>query len=149
MAGEIAEYLKTHFGLQNISGDDVKTIESIFSEQGFEKDEIIFREGEPGDRMFFIREGLVKVYLREIEKGKTIALIKKGELVGELSFFDNGPHSAEAMALTKTDAYVLNLDRFNGMKKTNPGLALEITDIVLKVVSARLRGTTRKMYGIY
>lgn len=145
----IREYFKKYTKIGDLTEREMDDLKKIFLEKSFKKDDIIFKENEMGDRMYFIIDGLVKIYLTDIEEGKTIALMKKGEIFGELAFFDRQPHSAEAVALTEIDMFVLDLDKFKGIRQSNPGLALKITDIILNTVAKRLRGTTRKMYGLY
>ncbi len=149
MKESIGDYLEKHYKISGLKDKDIKDLEKMFSEQSFGKDETIFKENELGDKMYFVIRGLIKVFLKELDKGKTIALMKPGEIFGEITFFDRQPHSAEAMSLSDSDVFILNLDKFNDIKTSNPGLALKIVDIVLKTVAGRLRGTTRKMYGLY
>jgi CRP/FNR family transcriptional regulator len=149
MNNSIVEYLKKHYEIEEAGEKGIEDLEEIFSEADFKKDEIIFKENEPGEKMYLVIKGMVKIYLTELDGGKTIALIKSGEIFGEIAFFDKQPHSAEAMALMDTEIFVLDLNKFNDIRKTNPGLALNITDVVLKTFAKRLRGTTRKMYGLY
>ncbi len=145
----IREYFKKHTKIGDLAEREIDDLKKIFLEKNFKKDDVIFKENEMGDRMYFIIDGLVKIYLTDLEAGKTIALMKKGEMFGELAFFDRQPHSAEAVALTETGMFVLDLNKFKELRQSNPGLALKIIDIILNTVAKRLRGTTRKMYGLY
>ncbi len=149
MKESIADYFEKHYKISGLKDEDKNDLEKVFSLQSYEKDETIFKENEPGDRMYFVFSGLVKIFLKELDKGKTIVLMKPGDIFGEIAFFDRQPHSAEAMSLVDTEVFILDLDKFNNIKTSNPGLALIIIDIVLKIVAKRLRGTTRKMYGLY
>jgi CRP/FNR family transcriptional regulator, cyclic AMP receptor protein len=149
MKNSIAEYLNKYYKFGEVSEKEKKDLEEIFSEETFKKDTIIFKENEPGDKMYFVIDGMAKIYLTELDNGKTIAIVKPGEIFGEIAFFDKQPHSAETMAMTDTVIFVLDLNRFNEIRNTNPKLALKITDIVMKTFARRLRSTTRKMYGLY
>ena len=56
--------------------------------------EFVFREGEPGDSIYVITQGVVEVNL----KGKVIATLKEGEFFGEGSYFSREPRNAGVTA---------------------------------------------------
>lgn len=71
--------------------------------------EIIFREGEQGDRMFVIQSGRVKV-IKETPAGEiVIAILGNGEIFGEMALFSKSPRSATVTALG--DARILGIDK--------------------------------------
>ena len=71
--------------------------------------EIIFREGDPGDVMYVVQSGKVRI-TRETESGEvTIATLQEGEIFGEMSIFDRQPRSATVVA--SGDARVLSVDK--------------------------------------
>jgi CRP-like cAMP-binding protein len=69
---------------------------------GFEPGTILFKEGDPGDGFFIVREGEV-----DIVKGhgtlaaRTLATVTAGQVVGEISALDHGPRFATAIAKTR------------------------------------------------
>ena len=69
---------------------------------------VIIREDEISRKMYFIREGKVRVYKRYLGQKITLAILGEGEVFGELSFFDAKPRSASIEALT--DVTVLAVD---------------------------------------
>ena len=62
--------------------------------------EVIFRQGYPGDNAYIIQEGYVEIY-EELPDGgeRRIAVLKEGEMFGELAVLDDAPRSASARAL--------------------------------------------------
>src|SRR4029077_10912785 len=80
----------------------------------FRRGETIFHQGDPGDSLFIIESGAVKIVLPspEGEEGAIIATLTRGDFFGELALLDGAPHSATAVALEPTDALVLKRDRF-------------------------------------
>jgi len=145
----ITEYLEKYFGISGLSESDKKDFPGLFETKTYKKDELIFRQNETGEEMYFVKKGLVKIYITELEGGKTIALMKEGTLFGEIALFDNQPRSAEAKSMGDTELLLVGKQKFNSLKETNPRLALKIVDVVLETFCKRLRGTTRKMYGLY
>ena len=67
----------------------------------FRKNETIFHQGDPGDSLFIVESGSVKIVLPspEGEEGAIIATLSRGDFFGELALLDGAPHSATAVAL--------------------------------------------------
>ena len=69
---------------------------------------VVFEEGEPGDRVFLILAGKVKISRRSTDgRENLLAVLGPGDIFGELSLFDPGPRSATVTAVT--DATFLSL----------------------------------------
>lgn len=97
--------------------------------------EIIFREGEPGEMMYSIQSGKVKIMKQAFSGLVTIATIGVGEIFGEMSLFDKLPRSATAVALG--EARMLSIDRqklFSSVSH-DPTLLFKI----LETMSGRIR----------
>lgn len=96
----------------------------------------IFREGDPGDVMYVVQDGLVDI--RKEARDNTIQLttLGKGELFGEVALVDHSPRTASAIAGAQ-GAMVLAIDRahFVYLVSQQPAFAL----LVLEVMASRLR----------
>ncbi len=90
----------------------------------YRKNEIIFHQGDPGDSLYIIESGSVKIVLPspEGEEGAIIATLMRGDFFGELALLDGAPHSATAVAIESTEALVLRRDRFEDLVETQPQL---------------------------
>jgi CRP-like cAMP-binding protein len=100
---------------------------------------IIFLEGDPGESLYVIEHGTVKIALTSPEgKELVLALLGPGDFFGDLTLLDGDPHSADAVA--KTDCRLLLLQRgaFLGFLETHPRAA----GAMLAVLSRRLRRNT-------
>src|SRR5256885_12337424 len=65
------------------------------------KGEIVFSEGEPGDSLYIVLSGKLKVGRRAADgRQNLIAVMGPSDMVGELSLFDPGPRTATATAVT-------------------------------------------------
>ena len=70
--------------------------------------DVLFHEGEPGDRLYLVREGKIKLGRRSNDgRENLLAVLGPGEMFGELSLFDPGPRTATATVVA--DAVVLEL----------------------------------------
>lgn len=71
--------------------------------------ELIFKEGDEGDRMYVIQSGRVQITKNTSSGELTIATLGKGEIFGEMALFDRLPRSATARALD--EARILSIDK--------------------------------------
>ena len=95
--------------------------------------EVIFKEGEPGDEMYVIRNGQVQILV-----GKTVvATLEQDEVFGEMALLDNHPRSATAMAATDCELVCITSKRFLFLISQTPHFALQL----MQMLAARLRHT--------
>ena len=96
------------------------------SEAQFQDGETLFREGEPSRSAFVIVEGDVEL-TKEGEKGRvTLAVLKPGEVFGEMGIFDQSPRSATARAIGAVTVTVIPRDEFLDSLKTEPDTAFRV-----------------------
>lgn len=90
----------------------------------YRKNETIFHQGDPGDSLYIIESGSVKIVLPspEGQEGAIIATLSRGDFFGELALLDGAPHSATAVAIEPTESLVLRRDRFDDLVETEPQL---------------------------
>ena len=87
--------------------------EITFSHRIFEKDELLMKEGELGSESYIIVEGEVQVYKSNLNGQRIdISVLKKGDIVGEMSVITSEPRTASVVALRKTEVFVLSQDLF-------------------------------------
>lgn len=106
------------------------------------KGQTLFEEGEPGDRLYVILDGKVKLgHSSPDGRESLMAVLGPGEMFGELSLFDPGKRAATATALT--DASVLELSN----EQLMPWLAgrPEVAAALLQALARRLRRTNEAM----
>ncbi len=90
----------------------------------FRRAETIFHQGDPGDALFVIASGSVKVVLPSDEGAEPaiVAILGAGEFFGELAILDGAPHSATIVSVEPTETLVLHRDAFLGLIDSDPGL---------------------------
>ena len=106
------------------------------------KGDVIFVEGEPGDRLYIVIEGKVVLGQASPDGRETLLAVQgPGEMFGELSLFDPGIRTSTATALT--DAIVLGL----GREALRPWLTgrPEVAEALLQALARRLRRTNEAM----
>src|SRR5674476_701545 len=103
-----------------------------------ERGDVLFREGEPGDRLYVIATGKVKVGRRAPDgRENLLAVLGPGEMIGELSLFDPGARTATATAVADTSLYELEHSGLVAWIEHHPGVATHL----LGALAGRLRRT--------
>jgi len=105
----------------------------------------IISEGEAGDAVYFILSGRVKVTLYG-EEGREIvlAVLKDGDMFGELSIIDDQPRSANVEAVKKLECLVIGKNAFLEYLATHHKVYM----MLFAYLTGRLREATRKIGGL-
>ena len=104
--------------------------------------DVVFAEGEAGDRLFVVLDGKVKLGQTSGDgREQVLAVLGPGEMFGELSLFDPGPRTSTATAVT--DSVLLGL----GQSDLRPWLTgrPEVAEALLQALAQRLRRTNEAM----
>ncbi len=100
--------------------------------------EVVFTEGEPGDSLYIVLSGKVKIGRRAADgRQNLIAVMGPSDMFGELSLFDPGPRTATASALTDLRLARLKKSALRPWLSNRP----EIAEQLLRVLARRLRRT--------
>jgi CRP/FNR family transcriptional regulator, cyclic AMP receptor protein len=112
----------------------------------FRRGEVIFHMGDPGDALFVILSGDVKISLPSATGEEAIlATLGAGDVFGELSLLDGAPRSASATALGPTDVVILPRDQFRELIATEPGAR----EALFSAVAGELRRLTRHVEDLH
>lgn len=118
--------------------NEIKTINDLkifFDDFGvemfFEKEAIIYHEGDHSNYIYLINIGTVKCF-RIDEQGKELvtALYKEDDLFGYTSFINNTPHQETATAIAKTKLLGISIIDFNDILSKNHKVLLEIIELL-------------------
>jgi len=103
----------------------------------FEQGAVLFREDEPGDTMFVIQQGQVRITKTGREGLKTLAVLGAGEFFGEMAILNSKPRTATAEALTPLRVLVIDAKTFGQMVVSNAEIAVRlITKLARRLDSA-------------
>ncbi|MFP5348110.1 MAG: Crp/Fnr family transcriptional regulator [Actinomycetes bacterium] len=102
----------------------------------------LFKEGEPGDRLYVITEGKIKLGRSSVDgRENLVAVLGPGEMFGELSLFDPGPRTATATAVS--DAQLVGLG--NADLQTWLSGRPDVARHLLQALAQRLRRTNENL----
>ncbi len=107
-----------------------------------ERGDVLFHEGDPGDRLFVIGEGKVKLGASSADgRENLVAILGPGEMFGELSLFDPGPRTMTATAVAETQLMGLGNDSLTSLLSGRP----EVAKSLLAALAERLRRTNEHL----
>ena len=104
----------------------------------------IVKQGDEGDDMFLILEGEVRVRLLIGGKETTLATLNAGEFFGEISLFDSGPRSADAVANRDVVLLKITAQSFEQVVHQAPDLAAPFLFAIGKTLTARIRADNKR-----
>jgi CRP/FNR family cyclic AMP-dependent transcriptional regulator len=107
-----------------------------------ERGDVLFHEGDQGDRLYVIHEGKIKLG-RSSSDGREnlLAILGPSEMFGELSLFDPGPRTATATAVAESQLIGLGSEEFKVFLADHPRVAVTL----LAALARRLRRTNESL----
>jgi CRP-like cAMP-binding protein len=110
----------------------------------YEDGDFVFRQGDPGECMYMIQEGVVVIVGRGGDREVVLARLGAGDFFGEMALVDREPRSAEARAEGRVR--LLTVDRKMFLRKVHedPSLAFRI----LEKMSGRIRELNRRVSAL-
>jgi CRP-like cAMP-binding protein len=125
---------------KGFSKDEINTILKLMVPATYGQGEKILKEGESSHLLMLIVEGKVKVTKKIDEQNtKVLAILEKGEIFGEMSFFDEGIHNASVIAHSDTNLLVLSKEDYEVLEQKNPILAIKFLKKIIQTCSSRIR----------
>lgn len=112
-----------------LGDDELVEIWKLVQIRSYKKSNIILFEEDPGDSLFIIKEGKVKI-TRLSEEGKEVILsiLGEGEFFGEMSLLDGESRSANVIALADSEVFILKREDFLNILTDNPQIAISLLE---------------------
>jgi CRP-like cAMP-binding protein len=138
-------YLAKYPPFKTFDGNDLDALGSFGLEKTIKKDELVFDEDSKGDSMYILKTGSVKILKKVKNQENTIAVLSPGEFFGEMALLDGLPRSAAVRATADTDLFQVTLEGYQKLRLEKPHTALKLMDIIIKVLSNRLRQANKNL----
>jgi CRP-like cAMP-binding protein len=138
-----ADLILARAGLfQGVGRSAVTALAKQLQPVDFPPGHLIFAEGEPGDLLYIIISGKVKIG-RRCHDGREnlLSIMGPSDMFGELSIFDPGPRTSSATTITEVRAALMDRDALRAWIAVRP----EIADRLLRVLARRLRRTNSNL----
>jgi CRP/FNR family transcriptional regulator, cyclic AMP receptor protein len=137
------KFLREVLLFKDIAAEEEAAVWARLEERRLRRGEVLFREGDAGKELFFIRSGTVIV--SKHVKGRVeqvLARLGPGDFFGEMSLFDDQPRSATIQAESETVMYGLDRSNLDHLIEQNPRAATAFFTQVVLVLVKRLRDSS-------
>jgi hypothetical protein len=104
----------------------------------------IVKQGQPGDAMYLVLEGELRVRMMIGGKESILVTLGPGEFFGEISLFDHGPRSADVVANTDSVLLKISAKKFERLLGQAPDLAAPFLFAMGKTLTARIRADNKR-----
>jgi len=139
------------FSEQLLSSLEINLLSTLSKERQLHPGEVLFREGDPGDAMYVVLEGRVRISKHIPGAGEeALAILERGDYFGEMALIDRQPRSAEAKA-HDGDAVVLSIPKMvvGQLLDMHKVSSVRLLRILCGLVAGRLREIDDKLVGWY
>jgi len=96
----------------------------------YAKNSMIFCEGEPGDELYIIQKGAVKIAKVVDNNEVLLAVLKSGDIFGEMALLESKPRAAGAIAYEDCQLMAVNRENFKQMIQSQPQLIARLTTLL-------------------
>jgi len=142
----IREALGTVNLFEGLAPEGIDQIAAIATETWRKLGEYIFRQGDPGDKLYLIIEGKVRISRTVPGMGEeALAVLGPGEAFGEMSLIDDFPRSADALVHESCRLLEISREAMDDLLFLKKELAYEILWNFVRILSVRLREADDKV----
>lgn len=143
---ELVEQLTKVPFFDGLTHEALRMIAGVASEETHATGTRIFQYGDPGDKLFIILDGRVRISREVAGMGEeALAVLGPGEVFGEMALLDESPRSADARAHERCRLLVIQKDAFDDLLFLHKDLAYEVLWACVRMLSTRLRETNDKL----
>lgn len=125
-------------------------LEAVATARTVPAGETIFRNGDPGDELFLIRRGGVRIELPvDGARHRTLVWFERGNFFGEMGFLDSRKRTADAMASAATELFILRRSSFDEVCAKRPLLSGTVLGRLASALAVRLRRTDAELRRLH
>ena len=140
-----AQLAKVPF-LDGLTAEALTMVAQVTTEETYPYGTRIFQYGDPGDKLYIILEGKVRIFREVGGMGEeALAVLGTGEVFGEMSLLDESTRSAGALAHERCRLLVITKDAFDDLLFLHKELAYEVLWSCVRMLASRLRETNDKL----
>lgn len=124
---DLASFINEQVWCESLTVKEVKTLIEYTELVNYKKNEVIAEIGEVGDALFFVISGEVALF-GDQSQANEVGIIKQGEILGMMSFFDHRPRSVRMQAVEKTQLLKLSRIMYQRLRIEHPFIAVNILE---------------------
>jgi len=116
-------------------------VRSYAEECRYAAGETIFEQGDPGDALYILLDGMVDAVVQQEHGGRGVRVnsMAKGAVFGEMAILDPQPRSATIIAIEDTTCLRISAGELDGLNTNHPGLGLRLMKFMCLLFTSRLR----------
>ncbi|MGD2127305.1 MAG: cyclic nucleotide-binding domain-containing protein [Desulfobacteraceae bacterium] len=147
----VTDFLVSFPFFETLTGDELLFIAEHINFLEIDPGDVLFKEGDPGDCVYFVLAGELDV-IKESKTGEksdlggfVISTLSKGRSIGEMSVIDKIPRSATVKARTNATLVTLTSEGFDLILEKYPKIGIKILKGVSRLLSLNLRKTSSRL----
>lgn len=130
---------------QGFTPAELDAIAKVLKPERLTAGSVLFREGDKASCCFIVVEGRVRVSLERGSKPKQLAMLGRGELIGQMALLDGSRRSATCTAAEPSLVLKLERDELELLFRSGASFALKFIDSLTRMLVAQLRFATRQL----
>jgi CRP/FNR family transcriptional regulator, cyclic AMP receptor protein len=144
-AAEKRGVLQSHYLFGKLDPNLIDRLASCIVEKSVGRGTIIFAKDDPGSSLFAIRKGTAKMTVPSADGHEVVVnLVTKGDIFGEIALLDGGARTADAVAISDCEMFVIERRDFLPLVREEPEIALKL----IEILCGRLRQTTQQVESL-
>jgi CRP/FNR family transcriptional regulator, cyclic AMP receptor protein len=136
------EELKHIALLQGMDNDALARLAAVLEEKEYADGQTVFAEGDPGDSMYFIAKGCIRIEKRAQATSavhKILTVLEAGDYFGEMALLDQQPRSASAVAAGAARILRLSKAGFDQLQSRSNAAGMSVLFAMIRTSSERIR----------
>ena len=132
---------------QGLSAQELRLLAKYSRERQYGTDGLIFAEGDPGDCLYIVVDGAVRISRMVPGMGEEcLAILERGEVFGELALIDDQPRSADARAhRSTTTVFSISRSLLEEVLSMDPDAAVQFLNLLCRLLCRRLRAMNERL----
>jgi sulfate permease, SulP family len=144
--------------LDGLDPREAVTLRGFLTRENHAAGTAVFREGEPGDRLYILTQGEVSIDLQVAGKNdhaptqsrvQRLAAFGPGMVFGEMALIEGKPRSADAVVKLDAVTHALTAEAFATLQRDHPDIAIKLIGNITRLLAARLRATSEQLRQTY
>ena len=132
---------------QGLSAQELRLLAKYSREMSYGTNELIFAEGDPGDCLYIVVEGSVRISRMVPGMGEEcLSILSRGEVFGELALIDEQPRSADARSHSATcTVFSISRSLLEEVLSMDPDAAVQFLNLLCRLLCRRLRAMNERL----
>ncbi len=151
---DLKSFMNQQYLCESLTLKEVETLLEYTELESFKKNQVVAESGEVGEALYFIVEGEAALIFDDNGREVEVGVMKEGELMGEMSFFDRQPRMLQMRATADTRLLKLSRPMYKRLRVEHPFVAVNLLehaivslDHLVRRLSTEEINLSRYIYG--